>query len=136
MIRVYFASHLRHAEKWRCAPASQGVRAFARWHARVLGCGEPDVLELADLWLENEQDVRDADCVIVYAEKDDLMRGCLIEAGMAMAYGVPVLVVGDNPGIGDWIHHPGAQRCESLSEAIMRAVEIGARARSMQRRRG
>ena len=120
MIRVYFASKLKHAEKWReiCAENSHLI-AHARWlKHNVLGTPD-DQLQAREFWLQDEQDVRDADCVIVYAEPEDHLRGALVEAGIAIATGVPVIVVGDHPDYGTWRHHPGVVGFATLDAAIL-----------------
>ena len=108
MIRVYTASKLSRAEMWR--------RLHDRWphvyfHARWLKhnqIGTPDLREYAGrFWLEDEGDVRQADALLVYAEGDEKLRGALVEAGMAIAFKIPVIVVGDHLDYGTWRYHPG-----------------------------
>lgn len=119
MIRIYFASKLHHADKWRALCASTpDIQAHARW-LKHIAVGTPDRPEDApDFWLQDEQDVKDADAVIVYAEGDDQLRGALVEAGMAIAYGVVVVVVGDHPFYGTWQYHPGVVRVPDLDAAL------------------
>jgi nucleoside 2-deoxyribosyltransferase len=117
MLRVYFASKLRHAEKWQtlCAGTSEYI-AHARWlkHSRL---GTPDTPEHAhDFWLQDEHDVRDADAVVVYAEQDDHLRGALVEAGIALACRIPVFVIGEHPDYGTWQYHPGVERVPDLED--------------------
>ena len=125
MIRVYTASKLKHARYWReLCETTHHVQFHARWlkHNRI---GTPDTPEHASLfWLEDEQDVRDADAVLVYAEGDDHLRGALVEAGMAIAYGVPVIVVGTHPDYGTWQNHPGVIRAKDIHDAMMQLAEI------------
>jgi nucleoside 2-deoxyribosyltransferase len=108
MIRVYFASALHHAPKWRqlCAKSTE-IIAHARWlkHSTL---GTPDTPDHAkEFWLEDEQDVRDADAVVVFAQGDDRLRGALIETGIALACQIPVFVIGDHQEYGTWKYHPG-----------------------------
>ncbi len=120
MIRVYTASKLKHAAMWRemCA-ATPHLQAHARWlkHSSI---GTPDTPEhAAEFWLQDEQDVRDADAVLVYAADGDHLRGALVEAGIAIASGVPVVVVGKHPDYGTWQHHPGVTRMDDLASALL-----------------
>lgn len=120
MIRLYTASKLCHAGKWRalCA-ASRHVQCHARW-LKHCAMGTPDTAEhAAEFWLQDEQDVRDADAVLVYAEAGDRLRGALVEAGIAIAAGIPVIVVGDHPDYGTWQHHPGVRRTADLKQALL-----------------
>jgi nucleoside 2-deoxyribosyltransferase len=119
MIRVYTASKLRHAPMWRelCA-ANSKFMFHARWlkHNKL---GTKDTPENArQFWLEDEQDVKDADVCIVYAEGDDHLRGALVEAGMAIAYGVPVIVIGGSSDYGTWQYHPMVSRATDLAHAV------------------
>lgn len=119
MLRVYTASKLKHAAKWRDLCAAHGhIQCHARWlkHNTI---GTPDTPEhAAEFWLQDEQDVKHADVVLVFADGDDHLRGALVEAGMAIAYGVPVIVIGKHPDYGTWQHHPGVRRVASLDLAI------------------
>lgn len=119
MIRVYTASKLRHASMWRALCASTTVlQCHARWlkHVAMMTPDEPE--HAAEFWLQDEQDVRDADVVLVYATGDDHLRGALVEAGIAIAVGVPVVVVGNHNDYGTWQYHPGVTRVATLEEAV------------------
>lgn len=120
MLRVYTASKLKHAPMWRelCA-STPHLQFHARW-LKHNSLGTPDTPEHAvEFWLQDEQDVRDADAVLVMAEGDDHLRGALVEAGMAIAYGVPVIVVGTHADYGTWQHHPGVTRMDDLASALL-----------------
>jgi nucleoside 2-deoxyribosyltransferase len=119
MVRVYFASKLRHGGRWRtlCASAHQFV-AYARW-LKHTSIGTPDTPDNAStFWLEDQQDVKHADVVVVYAEPGEHLRGALVEAGMAIAYGKPVVVVGDHPDYGTWQYHPLVHRVADFDEML------------------
>ena len=119
MIRVYTASQFHHAPFWReiCALSPQ-IHCHARWlkHAAL---GTPDTAANAgEFWAQDEQDVRDADAVLVYAAPGDRLRGALVEAGIAIAAGVPVIVVGEHDDYGTWQYHPGVTRVADLEAAL------------------
>ena len=117
MKRVYFASKLKHRAKWR-ALKDMRVHAHARW-LRHNEIGTPDTPEFASrFWVEDHEDVAAADYVIVYAEQGEHLRGALVEAGIAIALDVPVLVIGDHPDFGTWQHHPSVTRCATLDDAF------------------
>ncbi len=119
MIRVYTASKLKHAAKWRalCA-ATPHIQAHARW-LKHTAMGTPDTADnAAEFWLQDEQDVRDADACLVFAEGDDHLRGALVEAGIAIATGVPVVVVGEHADYGTWQYHPGVTRMPDMASAL------------------
>lgn len=136
MIRVYFASKLEEAERWRtlCARFPH-FQAHARWlkHCKL---ETPDTAEhAADFWLQDEQDVRDADAVVVFGMGDQKLRGALVEAGIAIACGVPVIVVGDHPDYSTWQHHPGVHRMATLDAAIKFLSSLQPRYRNIARGR-
>jgi nucleoside 2-deoxyribosyltransferase len=130
MLRVYTASKLKHAAMWKalCA-ATPHMQCHARWlkHSTL---GTPDTAEHAsEFWLQDEQDVRDADAVLVYAEGEDHLRGALIEDGIAIACDVPVIVVGNHADYGTWQHHPGVTKVADLASALLHLKTITPRYR-------
>jgi nucleoside 2-deoxyribosyltransferase len=119
MLKVYTASKLHKAETWMqlCAD-NDHVFFHARWlkHIRI---GTPDTEKNAkEFWLQDEQDVRDADVVLVWGDEGHHLRGALVEAGIAIATGVPVIVIGDHPDYGTWQYHPGVTRAPNINVAL------------------
>ncbi len=119
MIRVYPASKLRHGPMWRDLDAqTPAVQFHARWlkHNKI---GTPDTADKArEFWLQDVQDIKDADCVFVYAEPDDHLRGALVEAGIAIAFGVSVCVIGIHADYGTWQHHPRVHHATDMADAL------------------
>lgn len=118
MIRVYTASKLTTAPLWRSLEKEWPHVIFhARWLKHNL-IGTPDHPEFAPrFWKEDEIDVKTADAVLVYAKEGEHLRGALVEAGMGIAFGVPVIVVGNHPDYGTWHHHVGVEQVATLDEA-------------------
>lgn len=120
MIKVYIASKLKHADRWRKLreqwPA-EGIDLHARWHDQESQEDEAQPVDFSIFWLVDEEDVSNSDCVIVYGEADDKLNGALVEAGIAIAHKILVIVVGDSPSFGSWWHHPGVLRAGSLEQA-------------------
>jgi nucleoside 2-deoxyribosyltransferase len=130
MIRVYTASKLKHAALWRrLCDCNAGIYLHARWlkHNKIGTLDSPE--NASEFWLQDEQDVKDADAVLVYAEGSDHLRGALVEAGMALAFGVPVFVVGDHEDYGTWRYHPGVRIVKNFDYAIAALAEITPRYR-------
>jgi hypothetical protein len=127
LIRVYTASKLHHRHRWISLRSQwPDVTFTARW-PDLEKDNPPSEGEARRNWLKDEEDVRRADVVLVYAEAGDHLRGALIEAGMALALGKIVLVVGDHPDFGTWQHHPGVMHATDLDHARSRLTELGAR---------
>jgi nucleoside 2-deoxyribosyltransferase len=119
MIRIYPASKLRHGPMWRAlCDKTPAVQFHARWlkHNKI---GTPDSSsEARQFWMQDVQDIKDADCVFIYAEPEDRLRGALVEAGIALALGIPVYVIGEHPDYGTWQHHPNVRKAASIKDAI------------------
>ena len=119
MIRVYTASKLTKAVFWRkLHDQVPHVFFHARWlkHNQI---GTPDLQAYAArFWLENAQDVKSADVLLLYVEEGEHLRGALVEAGMALAFGVPVIVVGVHPDYGTWQYHADVKRAVTFNDAM------------------
>lgn len=119
MLRVYTASKLHKAKEWlRLCEENDHFIFHARWlkHIRL---GTPDTAEHArSFWMQDEQDIRDADAVLVWGDEGDRLRGALVEAGIAIACGVPVIVIGEHPDYGTWKHHPGVDFAPNIEAAL------------------
>lgn len=119
MLRIYGASKLHHAPLWLDLRSRDDwpFEWTARWPVPHVG-KIPDEAEFAQLfWQCDEIDVRRADVVMVYAEPGDNLRGALVEAGMGIAFGKAVLVVGENPNYGTWQYHPSVHQARNLDAA-------------------
>ena len=87
---------------------------------------------LAKGWTKNIDDLLHADVCVVYAALGDNLRGALVEAGAALAFGIPVIAVGYTTGTiynrvwGSWQYHPLVTRVKSLHEvpSAIRNLEL------------
>jgi hypothetical protein len=123
-MKIYCASKTSHAPMWQRL-RSEGIPLISTWIDEA-GAGQTD--DLGELWGRIHREVVTADRVVLYAEMLDFpLKGALIEAGMALAAGVPVglvlasdvrLEVPSCRPIGSWINHPGVTRCETLGDAF------------------
>lgn len=126
MTRIYVASRASVPERaamWRNL-RSQGWPIISTW---IDEDGEGATDDFGELWSRIEREVTSATRLIFYAEPDDLpLKGALIEAGMALAAGVPVYAV--LPGVnlhprswrpvGSWLAHPNVTIAPSLAAAL------------------
>ena len=120
MKRVYTASKLETAATWRELQQLWARDAFfhARWLRHTL-IGTPDSPEhAARFWFEDEEDVKYADALIVYATPEQHLRGALVEVGIAIASKVPVIVVGAHADYGTWQYHDGVIRVDDFDGAL------------------
>ena len=124
-LKVYTASKLKEGPRWRrLAEEWPEIDIVARWpflHVTADGApGWPDdcAAHGSVFWQHDNEDVALSDVVLVFANRpDDVLRGALVEAGMAIALGKVVIVVGDNPGYGSWQYHQQVKRVPTLEAA-------------------
>lgn len=119
-INVYIASKLRYAQRFREMRDSwkkDKIFLHARWfdHEQHEDSATDDDFRI--FWRVDEHDVKSSNAIIVYGERNDELRGALVEAGMAMGAGILTIVVGDAPAFGTWCHHPMVVRASTLEHA-------------------
>jgi hypothetical protein len=123
-MKIYTAAKLTQASKLlKTVGTWEGHEITSRWIKRILDGDEdpyagpvsPEVARA--VWIEDEEDVRAADVVLVYWEPGDNLRGALVEAGMGIALGKDVIVVGHSPAHWTWKYHPRVWRAYDLDEA-------------------
>lgn len=129
-MNIYFASKLHHAEKWIEIRDKLTVNSASPWYEHRITSSwinlvgnTPDSPEWAKaFWARNLSDIKERSThVIVYAEKNDRLRGALIEAGIALAFNKFVIVVGEHVDYGTWQYHPKVLKAADLSEAAKMA---------------
>lgn len=125
---IYVASRASIPERgamWRQLRA-EGVPITSSW---IDEDGEGDTASFVDLWDRIHKEIAAAAALVLYAERDDFpLKGALIEAGIALGMGKPVIVclpdLGELPRnyrpVGSWIAHPLISR----RDEIRRAVEL------------
>lgn len=110
-MKVYIASKACHRPHWR--KLAKLFNITSRWiylDDKHIGTtlGEND-LDYTKLWVECIEDVCKSDCVIVYCEYNEVLKGALVEIGAALALGKRVYLVGDLVAYnanGTWQNHP------------------------------
>ncbi len=124
-IRVYTASKLSEGPLWRRLAIQWGdeIEIVARWpFLHVTEDGSPRwpgncAAHGAEFWRHNREDVAACDVLLLYGKFEHVLRGGLVEAGMALALGKVVIVVGENNGYGTWKFHSHVRRVETLDAA-------------------
>lgn len=117
LLKIYTASKLHHAEKFKKLRTDWPEFHFtARWpffHQQVDDSPE----EAKKFWIDDLHDVERADVVLCYGEGDDILRGALVEVGMAFALGKRVIVVGDRKCYGTWRYYSLVSIADNLDHA-------------------
>jgi hypothetical protein len=108
--RIYIASKAKHRPRWR---------EFRDLDDRFIGVDDPNQIDYPKHWKECVQDVKDCDVLVMYVETGEVMKGALIELGMALAQGKEIIVAGDLGDNGTWWHHPNVQVSDKSIEDLM-----------------
>lgn len=119
--RVYLASKLYMAEAWREFRSQQiDIEFTSSWidniEVELRGEATPQIYE--DAWERNVLDVKRADAVLAYADRDDILCGGLVEIGIAIGLDKTVVCVGSSKSFGTWEHHPNVYRAKTCLEAL------------------
>jgi hypothetical protein len=123
------ASIPERGQMWRRF-RSQGMRISATW---IDEDGRGGTADFAELWQRLEKEIKSSTALLFYVESDDFpLKGALVEVGMAIAMGKPVLVF--HPGVeidqvtymplGSWIKHPGVMLMTSCIEDWAHAAPV------------
>ena len=138
-LRVYFASKTTHAAKWRQIDLeSKHIKVTGRWVKQVI-IDNGDLLKnnhgttmSARCWIEDQEDIRNSDYLALFAEPEEHLRGGLVEAGIALEAGVPVICIGAHPDYGSWQWHPKTLHVNSLAALeVFMEVELHKRMHTM-----
>lgn len=123
-IKIYIASKMCHAAKFiDLRDAYPDLIFTARWpqYAALASEAQRPVYE----WMGNNfSDVRNGDCVVVYAEKGEELKGALVEIGVAMAYNRPIFVVGEHRSYSKWQFNQIHCTRVSTLDAAMKSIRI------------
>jgi hypothetical protein len=117
---VYLATKIKHAAKFRELReewGTEGVRIISRWLDQAIHEDVATPEEFSIFWRVDVEDVEISDALVIYGEAGDELRGALVEAGVAIAKGLLVIVVGDSPSFGSWQFHPTVVRAQDLAHA-------------------
>lgn len=117
--KVYIASKTKHANKWQ---KLTDVNVISSWH-NAQAIVDPN--EFPVLWETCVRETASADLLIVYCERGETLKGCLVEIGVALAAGKPVYCIGectsvlaDNVSDASFNHHPLWNWATSVDAAI------------------
>lgn len=88
---IYIASKTKHADRWRFLRDKVGEPIISTWIDEA-GVGETE--DFSDLWRRCILEASTAELLIIYRERDDVLKGGWVELGAALASGVPVFAVG------------------------------------------
>ncbi len=127
-LSIYFASKTNHAHIGKLLQTSWTEFTWtSRWPLYVGKVEHFQNEAMAKIgWEYDLADIQAANVVLVFSKSEDTLRGALVEAGMAIALGKKVLVVGENDSYGTWQYHPLVLKARDIAEArqVLRTLAI------------
>ena len=126
-LKIYTASTISDAPRWQALREQWSEVIFtARWPFLHIGQIPDEHFYAKVFWQHDLEDITMADGVLLWTEqatdKDpkepwSKLRGALVEAGMALAQGKFVILIGEHPDYGTWQYHPLCYKVPSFNEA-------------------
>lgn len=116
---IYVASKTCHYEMWR-AMRKAGLPIISTW---IDEAGPNETKDVEEFWVRVIGEVGRCSVLILYAEPGEVLKGALIEVGVAFARTIPVIaVVPDSAG--SWLSCPLVERCDTIERAQMLALGV------------
>jgi hypothetical protein len=113
-MKIYTASKTAHAQKWRALRRDHDVTAS--W---IDEAGESQTADYSELATRCITDIESADVLLLYCEPGELLKGALIEAGIALALGKQVRCVGECASLSRVFNrHPLWRQFATIKEAL------------------
>jgi len=131
--RIYVASSASipgRAEMWKELRDEKGWNIISTWIDES-GPGQTECM--TELWQRITTEVSSCDSLVLYfGENDRILKGALVEAGMALSLGKPVFVVFEESltmaemknTLGSWLSHPNVILSASLFLAHAKAKQL------------
>jgi hypothetical protein len=114
---IYVASKAFRGPMWR-ALRENGLPICSTW----IDESEPgQTFDWEDLWLRCLREASEADTLVLYWEAGEVLKGALVEVGIALGHGIPIIWVGPELSV---CHHPSVIRASSLKDGIDLAREL------------
>jgi hypothetical protein len=120
---IYVASRTARAAMWRDLRA-QGNMIISTWIDEAC---PGQTANLREFWRRVKQEILDSDFLVLYAEPGDFpLKGALVEVGIAIGAGVPVVIClpgvvleeGTFRPLGSWVNHPLVTGQDDLALAL------------------
>lgn len=117
---IYIASKTKHAERWRKLRDVYGYPINSTWLDEA---GPGESASLSDLWLRCIREASAASALVIYCEKDEVLKGAWIELGAALHAGVQIYAVGIE---GFTVaHHPAIRHFPTMKDAMTAVKKDG-----------
>lgn len=103
---IYTASRTKHAEWWKALRSAHPEVIFTSRWIDLENFNSTQPAACRESWVIDEEDVRRSDYVLCFSEEREVLRGALVEAGMGIALGKKIVLVGECDSFGTWQFHP------------------------------
>lgn len=115
-IKVYIASKVKHAARWRQWRDNRTtIEIISTW---IDEAEAGQTRDYSELWQRCISEAVEADCLVLYHEEGEELKGALVEVGAALAVGNRVYVCCKKDVFGSWVSHKLVTVCYSLPEVI------------------
>lgn len=119
---TYVASRVHHAKIWRELRA-EGYRINSTW---IDEAGQGETPDMSRLWSRIAREVASSSRFVLYIEPYDFpLKGALVEAGIALANLIPIMIVAPRVKldksfrpIGSWMCHHMVHSYDSIEDAM------------------
>lgn len=120
MIRLYTASKISRTFIWQQLRTEYvgKIEFTSRWLDMCDLEATATRKDFRRFWLIDKADVERSDYLMIWGENEEHLRGALVEAGIAIANGIPVLTIGRHPDYGSWQHHPLVSNFPTVYDAF------------------
>ena len=82
---IYVSSKLKHKDIWLACD----LPISASWiHGKEL---PPE--ECSDMWERYRDEIEKSDAYLLYVEPEDMLKGCILEMGMAFTARIPIVII-------------------------------------------
>lgn len=116
---IYVASKVHHVKKW-LSYRDAGYPINSTWLDEA---GPGQTTDFSDLWIRCCMEAKAAGVLVAYRERDEILKGAMIEIGVALSFPKPVILAGDWEKM-TFLHHPTVKHVPSLNEAMALANRI------------
>ena len=119
---IYVSSKLRHRDLWLSSP----LPISASW---IYGTELPPE-ECSGMWDRYRDDVESSQALLLYLEEGDVLKGAILEMGIAFGVNIPIVIVwngtmADLAGIvGTIVYHQSVTVFSTMDEAELSLLSI------------
>ncbi len=128
-MKIYIASKASHRPRWRELRDRFGVPIISRWiDVEDKFNDDPTGLDYEELWDWCVEDCKICDVLVVFAEFGEVLKGALVEVGVALSQKKRVIAVGPRSVFeqnGTWLNHYGIEHTDKSITRVLDELAHG-----------